>query len=134
MNRPPPSNRPASVVYVQAPAAKDQSANKAISAGWWVLIFGFIVACIPVLGMLAWVIGGFLCLAAFILAIIGMANGRIGGGIFLLCGALIGAPLAYALTPLISMAVAGKASEAAPAKAGSEAPPAGFVPRDYKPK
>jgi hypothetical protein len=132
MSRPPQSNRPQSVVYVQS-AGPTNTGNKAISAGWWVLIFGFIVACIPVLGLLAWVIGGFLCLAAFILSIIGMANGRIGGGIFLLCGALIGAPLAYVFTPIISMAVVGKATEQSP-KAGSEAPPAGFVPRDYKPE
>jgi hypothetical protein len=138
MSRPPQSNRPQSVVYVQS-AGPTNTGNKAISAGWWVLIFGFIVACIPVLGMLAWVIGGFLCLAAFILSIIGMANGRIGGGIFLLCGALIGAPLAYVVTPIISMAVVGKATEdpskaSKPSTTGSEAPPAGYVPRDYKPE
>jgi len=131
MSHPAHSNRPESVVYVQQ-ANQTNTANKAISAGWWVLIFGFVVACIPLLGMLAWFLGAFLCLAAFILAIIGMANGRIGGGIFLLCGALIGAPLAYVVTPLISMAIFGKAAE--PVKAGNEAPPAGFVPRDYKPK
>ena len=133
MSRPPHSNRPASVVYVQR-AAPAVTGNKAISAGWWVLIFGFIVACIPVLGMLAWVIGGFLILAAFILSIIGMANGRIGGGLFLLCGALIGAPIAYVLTPIISMAVVGKATETSPATTPKDAPPPGFVPRDYKPE
>ena len=129
MSQPPHSNRPASVVYVQQPS---QAGNKAINAGWWVLIFGFVVACVPLLGMLAWVIGGFLVIAAFVLSIIGMANGRIGGGIFLMCGALVGAPIAYAFTPLISMAILGKAVEE-PAKTGSEAPPAGYVPRDYKP-
>jgi hypothetical protein len=134
MSRPPQSNRPPSVVYVHRGPAKDQAANKAISAGWWVLIFGFIVACVPFLGMLAWLIGGFLILAAFILSIIGMANGRTLGGIFLLCGALIGAPIAYVLTPLISMAVFGKATETSPATTPSEAPPPGFVPRDYKPE
>lgn len=52
---------------------------------------------------------GFLCLAAFILAIIGMANGRVAGGVFLLCGALIGAPLGYGIVPLISSSMGAQA-------------------------
>jgi len=59
-----------------------------------------------------------------------MANGRVGGGLFLLFGALVGALLAYVVTPFISTAIFGKMTE--PVKAGDEAPPPGFVPRDYK--
>ncbi len=109
--KPPRVNRQPTVVYVQRPAPKDRSGDRAISAGWSLLIFGFVIACIPFLGFLAWALGAFLIFGAFISAIIGMANGRALGGIFLICGALIGAPVAYSLTPMISAALGGKAIE-----------------------
>lgn len=93
------------------PAARTRTGDRSISAGWWLLIAGFVLACIPMFGFFIYIAGVFLCLAAFILAIIGMAHGRTWGGIFLLSATLVAAPVAYLIAPWLSTSIFGQAAE-----------------------
>jgi len=62
---------------------------------------GLLVACIPGLGFLMWFIGAPICLAGFILAIIGMAKGEVASGVMLLIASMVVAPLAFFAAPLV---------------------------------
>jgi len=71
-------------------------------AGWIVLLVGLGVACIPGIGFLMWIIGGPVCFAGMILAIIGMAKGEVASGVMLLIASMVAAPLAFVVAPLVT--------------------------------
>jgi len=82
--------------------AAPASTNTAIKAGWTCLIIGFLVACIPGLGMAVWLVGVVPIGIALIMGIIGMATGKIAEGILLCLASVTLAPAAYLIVPLLS--------------------------------
>src|SRR5690242_2997734 len=61
--------------------------NKAILAGWLCFAIGLVLVFVSPLGML--LVYGPLFLAAFVLSIVGMAQGRIAGGVVLLLTSIV---------------------------------------------
>jgi hypothetical protein len=62
--------------------------STAIIAGWVLLFVGYLLAAIPLLGLLIWMIGFLFCGAAGILGIIGAAKGKPIGGVVLICASI----------------------------------------------
>ena len=94
-----PANQVAPGYYAPPPAVTTRGG--AAKAGWIVLLVGLAVACIPGAGFLMWFIGAPVCLAGFILAIIGMAKDEVASGVMLLIASMVVAPLAYFASPLV---------------------------------
>jgi hypothetical protein len=108
--------------------------STAIRAGWILLLIGVVLACIPLLGFVSWLIGYPLCFAALILGCLGAANGRPLAGVVLILASITAAPVALFVAPFVSTAIASKASESAsPVPPESKLPPGEWKPRDYVP-
>lgn len=116
-----------------------QQNNTAIKAGWICLLLGFILACIPGFGMLMWFLWFAPMGIALLMGVIGMATGRVMGGIVLCLASVTLAPVAYFIVPLLSGAILGHPPEnreidsPPPARSESELPPGKWKPRDYVP-
>ena len=96
--------------------------NTAIKAGWACLLLGFILACIPGFGMLMWLLWFAPMGIAVLMGLIGMATGRVMGGIVLCLASVTLAPVAYFVVPLLSAAIAGPHSEKQEPESPSSAP------------
>ncbi len=113
--------------------------NTAIKAGWVCLLLGFIMACIPGFGMLMWFLWFAPMGIALLMGLIGMATGRVMGGIVLCLASVTLAPVAYFVVPLLSAAIASPHSEKqepeSPLSAPSEVklPPDESKPQDQTP-
>ena len=115
-------------------AAIPSQKSTAIRAGWILLLVGLVLACIPLLGFVSWVIGYPLCFAALILGCLGAANGRPWAGDALILASITAAPLALFVAPFVSTFIAAQASEStAPAPPESKLPPGEWKPRDHVP-
>ncbi|WP_193213314.1 hypothetical protein [Luteolibacter marinus] len=102
----------------------------------WILIGGAcVMALVPIVGFLAWIIGPPLIVAGFVLAVIAMTKGRTGGGIGLLLFSLVVAPATLLFAPIVVTMIGGAAASAAGAgKLPKASPPPGFVPADFDPQ
>lgn len=61
-----------------------------------------LLSIVPLLGVVVWVIGGPVLLAAFVLSIVAIAQGRATGGVLLLLFSVTLAPLAVFLGPILA--------------------------------
>jgi hypothetical protein len=95
---PPPSQPPYPYTYPEHPL---ESARRCLIWGWWLIGGGCLFALIPFIGLITWVVGGPLIIAALILAIIAISKGRTGGGVALLLFSIVIAPFAIALGPIV---------------------------------
>ena len=93
---------------------------------------GLVLACIPLLGFVSWLIGYPLCFAALILGCLGAANGRPLAGVVLILASITAAPVALFVAPFVSLAIVGEADPNRKPKEGEELPP-GWKPRDHVP-
>ena len=75
--------------------------NPARTSAWILLFIVCGIACIPAIGILAWLIGGPVLLVTFILSIVIMSTGK-SGGIPLLFFTLIVAPAIIVGAPIVS--------------------------------
>ena len=116
----------------QAAVAVPVQKSTAIRAGWVLLLVGLVLACIPLLGFVSWLIGYPLCFAALILGCLGAANGRPLAGVVLILASITAAPVALFVAPFVSLAMAAEAYPNKTPKEGEELPP-GWKPRDYVP-
>jgi hypothetical protein len=82
---------------VQQAKPKDST----VLAGWIIIVLGLGIACIPGIGLLMWVIGVPLCIAAFDFGIIAATRGKTLRGVFLIFGSLAAVGL-FLLIPAIS--------------------------------
>ena len=87
--------------YTTLPKEKKSTA---IFAGWILLLLGYLLAAVPLLGFLIYLVGFVFCGAALILGIIGAANGKPLSGVALICASVISFFL-YLLVPWIVTAV-----------------------------
>ena len=62
--------------------------STAIFAGWLLLLLGYVLAVIPFLGFLIWIIGIIFSGSAVVLGVYGAAKGRPFAGVFLICAAV----------------------------------------------
>jgi hypothetical protein len=88
-------------------AAPRRPGSAAVRGGWAVILVGLLIAAIPALGFIMWIIGIAFCLAAFALAIIGIAAGQTIRGGILLVASLTVAPLGMLAAPLITTMLIG---------------------------
>ena len=93
-----------------APAPLPVQKSTAIRAGWILLLVGLVLACIPLLGFVSWLIGYPLCFAALILGCIGAASGRPVAGVVLILASITAAPVALFVAPFVSTMIAANAS------------------------
>lgn len=93
--------------------AAPKPSSGAISAGWILLLAGCAIAFIPMAGFVVYLIGIPLCIAAFILGILGAAKGKTAAGVLLILASLTIGPLAMAAAPWISVGIAAHAAERA---------------------
>lgn len=98
------------------------SAGKSLVWGWWLIVGACILAIVPLFGMLAWIIGPPLIVAAFVLSIIAMSKGRIGGGVVLLLFTIIVAPATIVFAPIITTLIGAAAASDASKPQTPEAP------------
>jgi hypothetical protein len=118
---------------IPPPSGEPVARGGAIKAGWVLLLIGLVLACIPVLGFVSWLIGYPLCFAAFILGCLGAANGRAGAGVVLILASITAAPLAIFVAPILTTFIASSLS-GPPAGAAEPANlPGDWKPRDYQP-
>jgi len=78
--------------------------SSSVTAGWWILIIGFIVAAIPGIGFSMLLVAFPVCLASFALGIVGASSGRPAGGVLLIVASIISFFLML-LIPWISAAI-----------------------------
>lgn len=95
--------------------AQVQSPQKAILAGWLMIGVTCLVALIPGIGFLTWLIAAPILLVTFILGIVALNKGSTTQGIMILLASLIAAPLFLVVAPIVTtaLAVGGGAAAAA---------------------
>ena len=71
----------------------NQPKTSAILAGWVILFFGFILALVPGLGLSMMLISFPVCIAGFILGLIGAANSKPFHGVFLIISSIVSFPI-----------------------------------------
>jgi hypothetical protein len=71
----------------------NQPKTSAILAGWVILLFGFILALVPGLGLSMMLISFPVCIAGFILGLIGAANSKPFHGVFLIISSIVSFPI-----------------------------------------
>jgi hypothetical protein len=101
-------------------AANHKTPRKLILAGWLMIGVTCLVALIPGIGFLTWLIAAPILLVTFILGILGVNKGATTQGILILLASLIAAPVFLFFAPILSTAVA--VSGAGVAAASSEVP------------
>lgn len=129
-----PANVRPVAYHSQASVPTPAQKSTAIRAGWILLLVGVLLACVPLLGFVSWLIGYPLCFAALILGCLGAANGRPGAGVALILASITAAPVALFVAPFISTAILSKVSQSAsPTPVESKLPPGEWKARDYVP-
>jgi len=71
----------------------NQPKTSAILAGWVILLFGFILALVPGIGLSMMLISFPVCIAGFILGLIGAANSKPFHGVFLIISSIVSFPI-----------------------------------------
>ena len=85
------------------PDASLANARSCLIWGWSLVGGGCVIALIPLVGLLNFIIGPPLIMAGFILAIVAITKGRTGGGVALMLFSIIVAPLFMFLGQLVSL-------------------------------
>ncbi len=127
-----PANLRAVEYHPQVSAPMPVQKSTAIRAGWTLLLVGLVLACIPLLGFVSWLIGYPLCFAALILGCLGAANGRPLAGVALIVASITAAPVALFVAPFVSTAILSETTTE-PTTDEFELPPGEWKPRDYVP-
>ncbi|MDF1849289.1 MAG: hypothetical protein P1U85_00535 [Verrucomicrobiales bacterium] len=82
-----------------------------IIASWILLIATCLIAVVPFLGFLAWIIGGVTIIIAMILGVVVIAKGGTWNGIFILVASLLFVPLFVLFAPIATSLITGAALE-----------------------
>ena len=82
-----------------------QSYGAAAGWAWFLLIGTCIFSLIPVVGFLAWIVGGATILIAIVLAVIVLTRGGTTQGVMILLASLLGVPLFILLAPIVTTAI-----------------------------
>ena len=82
-----------------------------IIASWVLLVGTCLLALVPFVGFLAWIIGGVTILIAVVLGIVVISKGGTWSGITILIASLVVVPLFIAFAPIVTSIIAGVAIE-----------------------
>lgn len=112
-----------------------QSPKKVILAGWLLIGVTCLVALIPGIGFLTWLIAAPILLVTFILGIVALNKGSTTQGIMILLASLIVAPLFLVVAPIVTTALAvGGGAAAAASTVASELEVPAIKPDDKVPE
>jgi hypothetical protein len=95
----------------QAPQATPHNPKKLILASWLMIGFTCLVALIPGIGFLTWIVAAPILLVTFIMGILTLSKGKTLQGVSILLVSLIAAPIFLVVAPIITTAGAVAASE-----------------------
>jgi hypothetical protein len=94
-----------------APQTPQQNPKKLILASWLMIGFTCLVALIPGVGFLTWILGAPILLVTFIMGILTLSKGRTMQGVAILLVSLIAAPIFLVVAPIVTTTGAVVASD-----------------------